>query len=60
VLAETAGDVAEEFSDLDRLPEGARREPRGYGLIGAYTRATFWSLGAMGLAFGIFLLLRLF
>lgn len=38
-------------------PEG--RGPRNYGLIGAYGRIWAWSLGAMMLAFGIFLLLRM-
>lgn len=35
------------------------RRPRGYGLIGAYARIWAWSLGAMALAFAVFLLLRL-
>lgn len=38
-------------------PEG--RKPRNYGLIGAYGRIWAWSLGAMMLAFGVFLLLWL-
>ena len=58
-LGEVVEDDVGELSDLDRLPEGSGREPRGYGLIGAYARAIFWSLGAMGLAFGVFLLHRL-
>jgi hypothetical protein len=33
--------------------------PRDYGLLGAYGRAIVLSVGAMGLAFGVFLLLRL-
>lgn len=32
---------------------------RGYGLIGAYARIWVVSFGAMGLAFAVFLLLRL-
>ena len=35
------------------------REPRSYGLIGAYGRIWAWSLAAMMLAFGVFLLLRM-
>ncbi len=35
------------------------REPRSYGLIGAYGRIWAWSLGAMMLAFGVFLVLRM-
>lgn len=35
------------------------RKPRSYGLIGAYGRIWAWSLGAMILAFGVFLLLRM-
>ncbi len=37
-------------------PEG--RNPRSYGLVGAYARIWAFSLGAMGLAFTVFLLLR--
>jgi hypothetical protein len=39
--------------------EAEGREPRNYGLIGAYGRIWAWSLGAMMLAFGVFLLLRI-
>lgn len=31
---------------------------RNYGALGAYTRASLWSVGIMALVFGIFLLLR--
>ena len=37
------------------LPQGA---PRSYGLIGAYARIWLWSLAALGVAFGVFLLAR--
>ena len=37
---------------------GARRTPRNYGVIGAYARALTFSLGVLGVAFGVFLLLR--
>lgn len=56
---EAAEDVVGEFSDLENFPEAPGREPRNYGLIGAYARMIFWSLAVMGLAFGVFLLLRL-
>jgi Putative prokaryotic signal transducing protein len=40
------------------LEDAAGRKPRDYGPTGAYGRAFLWSLGAMALAFGIFMLLR--
>jgi hypothetical protein len=44
-------------------PEGpeapGRRGPRNYNLITAYARAWVWSLAAMALAFGVFMVLRL-
>jgi hypothetical protein len=33
---------------------------RNYGAVGAYARALLWSLGIIGAAFGIFLVLRVF
>jgi hypothetical protein len=51
-----AGDWAEGDSFTEEETGG--REPRNYGLIGAYGRIWAWSFGAMVLAFGIFLLLR--
>lgn len=41
------------------VEETEGRNPRNYGLIGAYARIWAWSLGAMALAFGVFLLLRM-
>jgi len=41
------------------LDEAKGRGPRNYGLAGAYGRIWAWSLGAMLLAFGVFLLLRM-
>jgi hypothetical protein len=49
----------DEFSDEDDPGEARWRKPRNYGLIGAYARIWFWSFTAMGLAFAVFLLLRL-
>lgn len=49
----------EEFADeayLDDVQKG--RGPRSYGLIGAYVRIWIWSLTALGIAFGVFLLAR--
>ncbi len=40
------------------LEEGCGRKPRGYGLIGAYTRIWGWSFGVLALVFVVFLLLR--
>ncbi len=45
-------------SDLYAKETGGRK-PRNYGLVGAYARIWVWSLGAMMLAFGTFLLLRM-
>lgn len=41
------------------VEETEGQNPRNYGLIGAYARIWAWSLGAMALAFGVFLLLRM-
>jgi hypothetical protein len=41
------------------LEEGRGGKARNYGLLGAYGRALFWSLGALGVALAIFLLLRI-
>jgi hypothetical protein len=40
------------------LDEARGRAPRNYGVIGAYARALFWSFGALAVAFGVFMLLR--
>jgi hypothetical protein len=52
----------EEWAESDNSPyaeETEGRKPRNYGLIGAYGRIWAWSLAAMALAFGVFLLLRM-
>jgi Putative prokaryotic signal transducing protein len=46
-------------SDATYPEEGEGRQPRNYGLIGAYARIWAWSLGLVALAFAVFLLLRL-
>jgi len=48
-----------EGDDSSYVEETEGRKPRNYGLIGAYGRIWAWSLGAMALAFGVFLLLRM-
>jgi hypothetical protein len=48
----------EELANARHLDQAAGRGPRNYGLVGAYARIWFWSLGAMGVIFGVFLLLR--
>lgn len=47
----------EDGGDSER--PGRRRAPRNYNLITAYARASVWSVAAMALAFGVFMLLRL-
>jgi len=63
LLAETtvAGEQVDWPEDVGASdPEDAGgRGPRNYNLIGAYARIWAWSLGAMALAFAVFLLLRL-
>ena len=65
LLGEAVGPSApEDWVESDDSPfphaeETEGREPRNYGLIGAYGRIWAWSLGAMMLAFGVFLLLRM-
>jgi Putative prokaryotic signal transducing protein len=62
LLAETAASSKPEElveSDSSYAYEAEGRGPRNYGLIGAYGRIWAWSVGAMMLAFGIFLLLRM-
>lgn len=63
VLAETLaqGEPSELDAsiDADDIDGALGRRPRNYNLIGAYARAWLWSLIALGLAFAIFLLLRL-
>jgi Putative prokaryotic signal transducing protein len=39
--------------------EETGRKPRDYSLAGAYARIWVWSLGAVALAFAVFLLLRM-
>jgi hypothetical protein len=62
LLAETLVEEGEgampELADADYLEEASGGRARNYGVVGGYARAIFWSLGVMGAAFAIFLLLR--
>lgn len=56
VMAESEG--SPEPVNAEHLADAEGRKPRSYGLIGAYARIYFWSLAAMALIFGAFVLLR--
>ena len=62
LLAETGigedSDV-DELANAAYLDEAKGRGPRSYGVIGAYARIWFWSLAALAIAFGVFLLARI-
>lgn len=62
LLAETLVDGGEESwadtANAGYLEEAEGGRARNYGVVGAYGRALFWSLGIMALAFGAFVLLR--
>ncbi len=63
LLAETLVEDEEamsEVANVEHLEDGDGGGARNYGVVGAYARALFWSLGIMGAAFGVFLLLRAF
>lgn len=58
-LPSEAGNWPESDTPLYAEEETEGRGPRNYGVIGAYGRIWAWSLSAMVLAFGAFLLLRM-
>jgi hypothetical protein len=58
-LVEDGEEAMPEFADAE-YREDAGGRARNYGVVGAYGRALFWSLGVMAAAFGAFLLLRAF
>lgn len=62
LLAETMVEDEEaewpEVANAQYLEEGRGARARNYGVLGAYERAIFWSVGIMAVAFGVFLLLR--
>lgn len=63
-LAENEGAAENEEAEISDLANarylegGGDRKPRSYGLAGAYARIYIFAFGAMALAFGVFLLLR--
>lgn len=57
-LVEDEREAASEIANAVYLDDAKGRRPRNYGLIGAYARIWLWSLGAVGVAFGVFLLIR--
>jgi hypothetical protein len=59
VLEETlAAEDLEGMTVADAAEPGGGREPRSYGVLGAYARIWLFGFGAMALAFGAFLLIR--
>jgi hypothetical protein len=62
LLAETLVEDGEagwaDVANARYLEEAEGGRARNYGVVGAYGRALFWSIGIMALAFGVFLLLR--
>jgi hypothetical protein len=64
LLAETRVEDEEgalpEVANAEYLEDDGGGRARNYGVVGGYARAMLWSLGIMGVAFGIFLLLRAF
>jgi hypothetical protein len=57
-LVEDEGEAWPEIANARHLENASGRKPRNYGLVGAYARIYLWSLAALAVAFGIFLLLR--
>jgi hypothetical protein len=58
LVEEASGVESQELANARHLDQAAGRGPRNYGLAGAYARIWLWSLAAFGVAFGLFLLLR--
>ena len=56
--AAAEGEAVVEMAGASEAEETEGRKPRDYNVIGAYARAWAWSLGVMGLAFALFMLLR--
>lgn len=48
----------DELANAAYLDDAKGKGPRSYGLVGAYARIWFWSLAALAVAFGVFLLAR--
>ncbi len=62
LLAEASVEGGEEewpeIANAEHLADAGGRKPRNYGLVGAYARIWLWSIGAMALFFGVFMLQR--
>jgi hypothetical protein len=62
LLAETMVEDGEaswaDSANARHLEEAEGGRARNYGVVGAYGRAMFWSVGIMAAAFGVFLALR--
>ena len=60
LLADTSVGAEQEVetANAGHLADAEGRGARNYGLIGAYARIWFWSLGALAVMLGVFLLLR--
>jgi hypothetical protein len=56
-LGENEQERSREIANARHLDE-AKRKSQGHGLLGGYGRIYLWSLGTLGVAFAIFLLLR--
>lgn len=59
-MVEDGEEVPPEIANAEYLEEAGGGRARNYGVVGAYGRAWIWSLGIMGAAFGLFVLLRAF
>jgi hypothetical protein len=59
-LVEDPDEAWPESANAKHLAAASGGRARNYGVAGAYARAMFWSFGVMAVAFGVFLLLRLF
>jgi hypothetical protein len=57
-LVEDGEEAMPEIVNAEYLKDAGGGRARNYGVVGAYGRALFWSLGLMAVAFGAFLLLR--
>jgi len=59
-LVEGEEEAMPEIANAEYLEDAGGGTARSYGVVGAYGRALFWSLGLIAVAFGVFLLLRAF
>jgi hypothetical protein len=59
-LVEDGEEAMPEIANAEYMDKAGGGRARDYRVVGAYGRALVWSLGIMGAAFGVFLLLRIF